>query len=93
MKDAMFSLALWDFCVEQRMQINNLTAKDSFKINGTTLHVALAGEKGDIANICIFKWYEWCYFRGEMMSFPFNKEMLGCILGPAKGEGNEMAQW
>jgi hypothetical protein len=27
------------------------------------------------------------------MSFPFNKEILGCILGPAKGEGNEMAQW
>eukprot|EP00957_Ditylum_brightwellii_P153292 11666384-Ditylum_brightwellii.AAC.1 len=27
------------------------------------------------------------------MSFPFNKEILGRILGPAKGEGNEMAQW
>eukprot|EP00957_Ditylum_brightwellii_P008574 650241-Ditylum_brightwellii.AAC.1 len=27
------------------------------------------------------------------MSFPFNKEILGHILGPVKGEGNEMAQW
>ena len=27
------------------------------------------------------------------MSFPFNKEILGRVLGPAKGEGNEMAQW
>eukprot|EP00957_Ditylum_brightwellii_P081580 6206327-Ditylum_brightwellii.AAC.1 len=27
------------------------------------------------------------------MSFPYNKEILGCILGPAKGEGNKMAQW
>ena len=25
--------------------------------------------------------------------FPFNKEVLGRVLGPAKGEGNEMAQW
>eukprot|EP00957_Ditylum_brightwellii_P047538 3610461-Ditylum_brightwellii.AAC.1 len=27
------------------------------------------------------------------MSFPFNKEILGHVLGPSKGEGNEMAQW
>eukprot|EP00957_Ditylum_brightwellii_P001453 113399-Ditylum_brightwellii.AAC.1 len=27
------------------------------------------------------------------MSFPFNKVILGLVLGPAKGEGNEMAQW
>eukprot|EP00957_Ditylum_brightwellii_P174928 13319845-Ditylum_brightwellii.AAC.1 len=27
------------------------------------------------------------------MSSPFNKEVLGCILGPAKSAGNEMAQW
>eukprot|EP00957_Ditylum_brightwellii_P042611 3226457-Ditylum_brightwellii.AAC.1 len=27
------------------------------------------------------------------MSFPFNKEILGHVLGPAKGEGNEMEQW
>eukprot|EP00957_Ditylum_brightwellii_P144099 10979421-Ditylum_brightwellii.AAC.1 len=27
------------------------------------------------------------------MSFPFNKEVPGCILGPTKDEGNEMAQW
>eukprot|EP00957_Ditylum_brightwellii_P102041 7777371-Ditylum_brightwellii.AAC.1 len=27
------------------------------------------------------------------MSFPFNKEILGRVLGPTKGEGNEMTQW
>eukprot|EP00957_Ditylum_brightwellii_P026595 2011445-Ditylum_brightwellii.AAC.1 len=27
------------------------------------------------------------------MSFPFNKEILGRVLGPAKSGGNEMAQW
>jgi hypothetical protein len=26
-------------------------------------------------------------------SFPFQKERLGRCLGPAKNEGNEMAQW
>eukprot|EP00957_Ditylum_brightwellii_P147595 11240561-Ditylum_brightwellii.AAC.1 len=24
---------------------------------------------------------------------PLNKEILGCVLGHAKGEGNKMAQW
>eukprot|EP00957_Ditylum_brightwellii_P033874 2567029-Ditylum_brightwellii.AAC.1 len=27
------------------------------------------------------------------MSLPFNKEILGRVLGPAKDEGNQMAQW
>eukprot|EP00957_Ditylum_brightwellii_P048300 3665646-Ditylum_brightwellii.AAC.1 len=27
------------------------------------------------------------------MSSPFNEEILDCILGPAKGKGNKMAQW
>eukprot|EP00957_Ditylum_brightwellii_P019018 1431766-Ditylum_brightwellii.AAC.1 len=27
------------------------------------------------------------------MSFPFNQEILGRVLGPAKSEVNEMAQW
>eukprot|EP00957_Ditylum_brightwellii_P143774 10954836-Ditylum_brightwellii.AAC.1 len=27
------------------------------------------------------------------MNFPFNKEILGHVLGPAKGEGNKMVQW
>eukprot|EP00957_Ditylum_brightwellii_P211918 15366755-Ditylum_brightwellii.AAC.2 len=28
----------------------------------------------------------------KKMSFPFNKEVLGHVLGPTKGEGNEMTQ-
>eukprot|EP00957_Ditylum_brightwellii_P126095 9612311-Ditylum_brightwellii.AAC.1 len=62
-------------------------------VNGTTPHTALTGEEIYLSNLCTFEWYEWCYFREQKMSFPFNKEVLGCILGPTKGEGNEMAQW
>eukprot|EP00957_Ditylum_brightwellii_P159895 12170980-Ditylum_brightwellii.AAC.1 len=93
MKESDCSLALWNYCVEQRAQVNNFTANNFFKLNGTTPHMALTGEEGDILSLCIFKWYEWCYFREQNMSFPFNKEVLGCILGPAKDEGDEMAQW
>ena len=43
--------------------------------------------------MCTYKFYDWCYFRDGAAKFPFNKEILGRVLGPAKGEGNEMAQW
>jgi hypothetical protein len=93
MKESDCPLAFWDYCVERRARINNLTAKDHFKLQGTNAHTALTGEEGDISNLCQFGWYEWCYFRDQGEKFPFNKEVLGRVLGPAKGEGNEMAQW
>jgi hypothetical protein len=36
---------------------------------------------------------DWCSFREQKQKFPFNREVLGRVLGPAKGEGNEMPQW
>ena len=51
------------------------------------------GEEGDISNLCQFSWYGWVYFREHTTAFHHNKEVLGCVLGPARGAGNEMAQW
>ena len=93
MKASNCPLAFWDYCVERRARINNLTAKDSFKLHGLNAHTALIGEDGDISNLCQYEWYDWCYFREQKQKFPFNREVLGRVLGPAKGEGNEMAQW
>ena len=86
--------AFWDYCVERRTRINNLTAKDLFTLHGLYAHItALFGEDGDISNLCQYKWYDWCYFREQKQSFPYNREVLGRVLGPSKGAGNEMAQW
>lgn len=93
MKDSNCPLPLWDYCVERRARINNMTARDLFSLHGTTPHTALTGEEGDISNLCRYGWYEWCKFREQTAKFPFNKEVLGRVLGPASGEGNEMAQW
>ena len=93
MKDSNFPLAFWGYCVEQRAHINNLTAKNIFQIHGLNPQTALTGDEGDISNLCQFKCYDWCYFRNRTEPFPFNREVLGRIIGPAKGEGNEMAQW
>jgi len=93
MKDSNCPLVLWDYCVERRARINNLTAKDLFQLHGSNAYTSLTGEEGDISNLCQFKWYEWCYFRDDTKAFPLNREQLGRVLGPAKGEGNEMSQW
>jgi hypothetical protein len=93
MKDSNCPLTFWDYCVERRARINNLTAKPMFKLHGGNAHTATTGDDGDISNICKYGWYEWCYFRENKNKFPFNKEVLGRVLGPSKGEGNEMAQW
>ena len=86
-------LCFWDYCVERRARINNLTAKNAFKLHGSTPQTLTTGDEGDISNLCQYRWYEWCYFRDQTAAFPNNKEVLGRVLGPARGAGNEMAQW
>ena len=51
------------------------------------------GEQGDVSNLCQFYWYDSCYFRDHKAPFPHNQEVLGCVFGPAEGEGNEPSQW
>jgi hypothetical protein len=41
MKESNCPLVLWDYCVERRARINNLTANDIFKLHGTNAHTAL----------------------------------------------------
>ena len=87
------SLCFWDCCVEGRARINNLTAKDVFRLHGSTPHTLTTGDEGQISNLCQYTWYEWCCFRDQTATFPNKKEVLGRVLGPARGAGNEMAQW
>ena len=93
MRESNSPMSLWNYCMERRARINNLTAKDTFKLHGTTPHTATLAEEGDISSLCQFGWYEWCYYREQMTAFPHNGEVLGRVLGPARGEGNDMAQW
>jgi len=86
-------LVLWDYCMERRALIFQITAKKLFQLNGTNPHTMTFGTDADISNLCQFDWYEWVYFREDSAIFPFQKEQLGRCLGPAKNEGNEMAQW
>ena len=52
MKKANYPLAFWDYCIERRACINNLTAKNIFSLHGTSPYTAFTGEEGDISNLC-----------------------------------------
>ena len=83
MRESNCPMSLWDSCMERRARINNLTAKENFKLHGTTSHTATLAEEGDISSLCQFEWYEWCYYREQTTAFPHNREVLGRVLGPA----------
>ena len=92
MREADSPLVFWDYCMERRARVHNLTARNLFQLHGSNPHTVLTKEEGDISNLCQYGWYDWCYYRDHTNKFPFGKEVLGRVLGPARGEGNEMAQ-
>lgn len=86
-------MVLWDYCAQRRAKIHNVVPKALFQLDGSNPHTVTLGSQGDISNLCVFDWYDWCYFREEnAIQFPFQKEILGRVLGPMKNEGNEMVQ-
>ena len=92
MKEFHAPLAFWDYYVKRRACINNLAARDMFKLHSSNSYTALTGEEGDIFNLCQYGPYEWCYYRGKKI-FPFNREVFGRVLGPSRGHGNELSRW
>jgi hypothetical protein len=86
-------IVLWDYCMECRALIFQVTAKKLFQLHGTNPHTATFGTEADISHKCNFGWYEWVYYPTQSAQFPFQKECLGQCLGPAWNEGNIMVQW
>eukprot|EP00980_Cylindrotheca_fusiformis_P029117 scaffold22730_cov151-Cylindrotheca_fusiformis.AAC.1 len=93
MKESNCPIAFWDYCLERRARIHNLTSNNLFQLEGRNPHFHTVGDEGDISNLCQFGWYEFAYYREGSANFPLPREILTRVLGPAKGEGNEMAQW
>jgi hypothetical protein len=47
-------LVLWDFCMERRALIFQITAKKLFQLNGTNPYTMTFGTDADILNLCQF---------------------------------------
>ena len=91
LRQSNYPMKLWDYCAEQRVGIHNVIPRDLFQINGNNPTTATFGTQADISNICIFGWYNWCYFRKKSHAqFPFQKRNLDRVLRPLQNEGNKM---
>ena len=86
-------LVFWDYCVEWRVRVHNVCAKESFHLDGQNPHLVTTGETVDISNLCRFGFYQWVYYWENKHGFPEQKKRIGRALGPTKYEGNEMAQY
>ena len=88
-------MILWDYCLERRMQIMNLTARNTHKLAGSNPYSVTFGGQADISNLVQYGWFEWVYYLEDrnqsVHKFPRAIQKLGRCLGPSK-EGNEMAQ-
>jgi hypothetical protein len=79
--------------MERHALIFQVPTKKLFQLNKTNPHTATFGTEADISHLCVFGWYEWVYSRNHSAAYLFQKECPGRCLGPAKNEGNIMAQW
>ena len=93
LRESGFPIVLWNYYTERRSLICQATSKKLFQLHGSNPHTAKFGTQADISNLCHFGWYEWVYYRDKLAAYPFQKECLGRCLGPAKNEGNVMANW
>ena len=58
MEDSDSPLKFLDYCVEQRVLINNLTSKNLFQLNGANANLKIVGDHGDISNLFLLGWFE-----------------------------------
>ena len=58
LKESNCLLSLWDYCTKRCTRINNLTSKDSFKLQGSNPFIVTIEEMEDISNLYQFGWYE-----------------------------------
>lgn len=86
-------MKLWDYCMEYKAKVNNSTARNLYQLGSLTPYQTIYQREPDISNLCQFKFYDWCYYREETAKFPFPSQVLGRVLGPSDGVGNEMAVW
>jgi hypothetical protein len=55
-------LVTWDYCMEHRALIFQITAKKPFQLNGMNPHTMTSGTEADILNLFHFCWYKWVCF-------------------------------
>ncbi len=81
---------LWDHCLELEAYVRSCTSNDIYMTAGQVPETIMTGNTADISHIAEFGWYDWVMFRDNKPSFPDDKLILGCYLGPAIDTGSAL---
>ena len=68
------------------------TSRNIYSLGGQVPATVLTGQQTDISALAENGWYEWVYYKGSEISFPYPVERLGRCLGPCEHKGNVMSQ-
>jgi hypothetical protein len=74
---------LWDHCLELEAYVRSCTSNDIYMTASQVPETIMTGNTTNISHITEFGWYNWVIFRDNETSFPDDKLILGCYLGPA----------
>jgi hypothetical protein len=78
---------LWDHCLELEAYVRSCISNDIYMTTGQVPETVMTGNTADISHIAEFGWYDWVMFQDNKPSFPDDKLILGCYLGPAIDTG------
>jgi hypothetical protein len=76
-----------DHCLELEAYVRSCTSNDIYMTAGQVPETITTGNTTNISHIAEFGWYGWVMFCDNESSFPDDKLILGCYLGPAIDTG------
>jgi hypothetical protein len=81
---------LWNHSIELEALVCSSASNDIYMTNGKRPETIMAGSTADISHISEFGWYDWVMFRDNILTYPDDKLILGCYLGPATDVGSAL---
>jgi hypothetical protein len=78
---------LWDHCLELEAYVHSCTSNDIYMTAGQVPETIMTRNTANISHIAEFGWYDWVMFCNNEPSYPDDKLILGCYLGPAIDTG------
>ena len=81
---------LWDHCLELEAYVRSCTSNDIYMTAGQVSETIMTGNTAIISHIAEFGWYDWVMFHNSQPSFPDDKLILGCYLGPVIDTGSAL---
>ena len=77
---------LWDHGTILQALICSCTTNSIYMTAGQAPETIMTGNTADISQICQFGWYDWVMYY-DNATFPDDRALLGCYLGPALDVG------